>query len=88
MNKGLSLDLSNSNNGVFNTGGDTHVGNGISFGNNSVEGIASKRTPTGNQYGLDFYTGFRRRMYIDNQNTISVPGERVSQKRLEFQKIF
>jgi hypothetical protein len=69
--------LSNSNNGFFNNGAAT--GNGISFGNNSGEGIASKRTAgvSGivSQYGLDFYTGFRPRMSIDNQGKISIPGD-------------
>ncbi len=37
---------------------------GLAFGASSGEGIASKRTAGGNQYGLDFYTSFANRMSI------------------------
>ena len=36
------------------------------------EGIASKRTPGGNQYGLDFYQGFAPRMSIANSGYVGI----------------
>ena len=47
-------------------------GAGLSFGIGSGEGIASKRTAGGNQYGLDFYTGFTRRMSLSNAGDLSI----------------
>ena len=39
---------------------------GLAFGaSNSGEGIASKRNSGGNQFGLDFYTNYTRRMSLD-----------------------
>jgi hypothetical protein len=47
---------------------------GLTFGDNSGEGIASRRTPGENQYGLDFYTVYQRRMSI-NGGGVSVYGD-------------
>jgi hypothetical protein len=47
---------------------------GLTFGNNSGEGIASQRTPGGNQYGLDFYIGSQRRLSLDNSGHLSLQG--------------
>lgn len=50
--------------------GDTT--NALLFGQASGEGIASKRTASGNQYGLDFYTGFQPRMMITNSGLVGI----------------
>jgi hypothetical protein len=55
----LVVDTSNVNAGA--------IAPGIQFGTGgpaSGEGISSKRTATGNQYGIDFYTEFTKRMSI------------------------
>lgn len=45
----------------------------LAFGDaNSGEGIASKRTGGGNQWGLDFYTGYQNRMSIANNGKIGI----------------
>ncbi|MGA9150094.1 MAG: hypothetical protein WBZ36_05920 [Candidatus Nitrosopolaris sp.] len=75
INGALTIDNGNSNDGALNNG--TPAGNGLYFGNGpagSGEGIASKRTTGGNQFGLDFYTAFTRRMYIDNNGTVTLTG--------------
>jgi len=59
----VAVDADNQNNGTLNNGVDVK-GSGLTFGLSSGEGIASKRTAGGNQYGLDFYTGFAPRMSI------------------------
>jgi hypothetical protein len=45
---------------------------GLTFGNGSGEGIASKRTAGGNQFGLDFYTGFANRMSITSDGKVGI----------------
>jgi hypothetical protein len=45
---------------------------GLHFGVNSGEGIASKRTSGGNQYGLDFYTASNDRMSIDVNGRVGI----------------
>jgi hypothetical protein len=61
----------NIDNAGKNTGGLSQTdGNfpGLTFGTNGGEGIASKRIDLGGggAFGLDFYTAFNRRMWIDN----------------------
>jgi hypothetical protein len=51
------------------------TGDGLTFGVKSGEGIASKRTAGGNQYGLDFYTAFQRRLSITQNGDIEVTGD-------------
>src|SRR5919202_2554959 len=48
VNGALNVDQANANNGAVNPG--------VTFGSASGEGIGSKRTAGGNQYGLDVYT--------------------------------
>jgi hypothetical protein len=60
----IGIDQSNHNNGTI-TGG-------LIFGGGSGEGIASKRTGGGNQYGLDFYSNFTNRMSITNAGKIGI----------------
>lgn len=62
----LIVDSQQANDGTFNKPNSRSVtGEGLVFGENSGEGIASKRTSGGNQYGLDFYTNYTRRLSID-----------------------
>ncbi|HEY5909899.1 MAG TPA: tail fiber domain-containing protein [Verrucomicrobiae bacterium] len=60
----VALDPGNLNNGTLTPG--------LTFGNGSGEGIGSKRTPGGNQSGLDFYTSFVNRMSIANNGNIGI----------------
>lgn len=69
---GLNIDQANDNNGVINNGNTN--GYGLTFGSGSGEGIASKRTSGGNQYGLDFYTSFNDEMSIANNGNVTING--------------
>lgn len=62
--EGVNLDQSSLNNGTLTSG--------LSFGSGSGEGIGSKRTTGGNQYGLDFYQGFSNRMRIWNNGNVAI----------------
>jgi hypothetical protein len=64
FNGALVIDNANGNNGS--------IGPGLTFGSSSGEGIASKRTAGGNQYGLDFYTDFALRMSISNGGNVGI----------------
>ena len=66
----IQIDQQNANNGVINNG--TTNGAGLTFGNGSGEGIASKRTAGGNQNGLDFYTSFTPRVSIANNGWVGI----------------
>jgi Chaperone of endosialidase/Head domain of trimeric autotransporter adhesin len=63
----IYIDASNKNDGTL-------TGNTLLFGtfNGTGEGISSKRTATGNQYGLDFYTGSANRMSITNVGNVGI----------------
>ena len=63
----IYIDPSNKNDGTL-------TGNTLLFGtfNGTGEGISSKRTATGNQYGLDFYTGAANRMSITNGGNVGI----------------
>ena len=52
--------------------GNGSIVNGLSFGFGSGEGIASKRNPGGNQFGLDFYTQTVNRMSITNTGNVGI----------------
>jgi hypothetical protein len=67
---GVAIDQQNANNGVINDGSTN--GTGLTFGITSGEGVASKRTPGGNQYGLDFYTEFANRMSISQAGFVGI----------------
>lgn len=58
------LDGPNANNGSYSPG--------LIFGEGSGEAIASKRTSSANQFGLDFYTAFRPRMSIANNGGVGI----------------
>ncbi len=66
-NGSIYIDPSNKNNGTLN-------GNSLLFGtfNGTAEGIVSKRTPSGNQYGLDLFTGNVNRMSITNAGNVGI----------------
>jgi hypothetical protein len=65
----VNIDLQGANNGFFNNG--TTGGVGLAFGGGG-EGIASKRTAGGNQYGLDFYTGNSNKMSITSSGFVGI----------------
>lgn len=67
---GLRLDMGNTNDGVLHHTATT--GAGLSFGSNSGEGIASKRTAGGNQSGLDFYTSGSPRLSITASGNVGI----------------
>ncbi len=63
----INVDQNHINNGTINPGP------GIIFGpTNSGEGIASKRTSGGNQFGLDFYTLSLPRLSITNDGSVGI----------------
>jgi hypothetical protein len=69
-NGNVNVDPDNLNNGFLNSGNTNS--SGLTFGLSSGEGIASKRTAGGNQYGLDFYTGYSNRMSIWNSGQVAI----------------
>ncbi len=68
----LNVDQGSANNGAINPG--------ITFGTSSGEGIASKRTPAGNQFGLDFYTAFSPRLSITQSGDVGIGTSRPEAK--------
>ena len=60
----LTVDAANANNGT--------TGPGLVFGGSGTEGIASKRTPGGNQNGLDFFVGNVSRMSITTNGFVGI----------------
>lgn len=72
---GVHIDGFGNNNGALDFG--LKFGGALSSG----EGIASKRTAGGNQYGLDFYTASNNRMSIDKNGFVGInttsPSERL-----------
>src|SRR5215203_514989 len=73
VNAALNVDQANANNGAVNPG--------ITFGSSSGEGMASKRTAGGNQFGLDLYKGSAARVSITNAGNVGIgittPGARL-----------
>jgi len=69
-NGNVNVDPQNLNNGFLNNGSTNS--SGLTFGLTSGEGIASKRTAGGNQYGLDFYTDFATRMSISQGGFVGI----------------
>jgi hypothetical protein len=70
----LALRWQNDGNVVIDPG-DANTGNllpGLTFGNGSGEGIASRRNAGINQNGLDFYTGSTARMRIFNNGWVGI----------------
>lgn len=75
VNSGVSLDSANANTGSHYPG--------LLFGSPSGEAISSKRNPGGNQYGIDFYTGFLPRMSIANNGSIGIGTTNPQSARLD-----
>ncbi len=61
---GVNVDQADANNG--------DIGYALRFGVGSGEGIGSKRTAGGNQFGLDFYTLFTPRMSITQLGNVGI----------------
>ena len=68
VNGGLVIDQANLNDGTLPPGTNT----ALTFGSGSGEGIVSKRTAGGNQFGMDFYTNFINRMSITNGGNVGI----------------
>jgi Chaperone of endosialidase len=65
INTNLIVDAGNNNIGT--------ISNGLAFGSNGSEGIASNRSNLSNQnFGLDFYTNSQKRMYISKEGKVSI----------------
>jgi hypothetical protein len=64
VNAALNVDQANANSGAVNPG--------VTFGSASGEGMASKRTAGGNQFGLDLYTGSAVRLSITNGGNVGI----------------
>jgi len=60
----VNIDQANQNSGT--------TGFALTFGHASGEGVGSKRTSGGNQYGLDFYTLFTNRMSISQTGDVGI----------------
>src|SRR6185503_18904437 len=67
------VDPNNSNTGTINSS--------LLFGSPTGEGIGSKRSGGGNQYGLDFYTNHINRVVITNGGNVGI-GTTAPQKQL------
>ena len=61
---GVNIDQNNVNSGS--------IANGLSFGHASGEGLASNRNAGANQFGLDFYTLFLKRMSISQNGNVGI----------------
>ncbi|HXI94186.1 MAG TPA: tail fiber domain-containing protein [Blastocatellia bacterium] len=68
VNGGLVIDQAALNDGTLPMGANA----ALTFGSGSGEGIASKRTASGNQFGLDFYTNFINRMSITQNGDVRI----------------
>lgn len=68
----VNIDPEGLNSGYLNNGNTN--GSGITFGISSGEGIASQRLvgAGANQYGLDFYTDFTKRMSITQSGFVGI----------------
>lgn len=65
LDAALNVDLGGRNNGTMDYA--------LTFGGfGSGEGLGSKRTSGGNQYGLDFYTDFTSRISIANNGNVGI----------------
>jgi len=63
-------------------GANTGAGPSLRLGSASGEGIGSKLTPGGNQFGLDFYTGFTSRMAISAAGNVYIGGIGIGSEKL------
>jgi hypothetical protein len=63
----VTVDQGNNNSGTLASGS-------LTFGSSGTEGIQSKRTATGNQNGLDFFTNNLSRLAITSAGAVTIPG--------------
>jgi hypothetical protein len=70
----IAVDAEGLNNGTIVGTGATGGGSLLfgGWGENTGEGIASKRTSGGNQFGLDFYTSYQPRLSIRNNGQVGI----------------
>ena len=74
ITNGLVIDKATANTGSISNS-NVATGNGITFGGSSGEGIASNRANSAtnqNQYGIDLYTNFTRRLSVGNTGLIGI----------------
>ncbi|MCZ7640205.1 MAG: hypothetical protein M5U12_31625 [Verrucomicrobia bacterium] len=64
VEKGLNLDQADANAGALEPG--------LTFGSNSTEGLASRRTAGGNHHGLDLYTAATARLSITQAGLVGI----------------
>lgn len=83
----LTIDHNNLNDGTLNPDLATGQSPGLVFGApngaSSGEGIASKRSDTGNQNGLDFYTNSVVRLSITNAGNVGIGTSSLPVEKLE-----
>jgi hypothetical protein len=60
----VNIDNKNANSGKISPG--------LRFGSASGEGMASKRTSGGNQYGVDIYTGYAARLSVNAAGDVAI----------------
>ncbi len=70
----LAVDANGLNNGTISGPGTGGAGALLfgGWGDGTGEGIASKRTAGGNQFGLDFYTSYAARLSIANNGNVGI----------------
>jgi hypothetical protein len=68
VNSGLNIDQANADTGSLAAGPNS----ALTFGSGSGEGIGSQRSGSPGQLGLDFYTGFAKRMSISNGGFVGI----------------
>ena len=64
LSSGIAVDSTGLNSGS--------LAQSLTFGPDNTEGISSKRTSSGNQYGLDFYTAGQNRLAITSAGNVGV----------------
>jgi hypothetical protein len=73
----VRVDANDTNTGGLSNNAALYFGSGLSP---SLEGIASKRTSGGNQYGLDFYTANNIRLSVSNAGNVGIGTPAPAQK--------
>ena len=71
---GVTIDENNTNNGTLATNTVLAFGSNLNTGGVSGEAIASQRSAGAGQYGIDFYTGYAKRMTIFSSGNVQIVG--------------
>jgi hypothetical protein len=85
----LAVDAGATNNATIDLAQGAAAAGLVFGGHGSGEGIASKRTGGGNQFGLDIYTAFARRVWIQQNGVVfstsgwNGPSDRVLKKNVK-----